>query len=454
MMNSIAHPIDYRYGDKKLRELFSPANIIKTYAFIETIVAETQAEMGIIPKTAAEHIKKAAEKISYEEVIAEEKKVKHDLMALVNIIARKAGEWGEYVHWGLTSSDVKDTAMALLLKNGLEVIEKKLVELMILLAKRSYEFINLPCVGRTHGVHANIYLFGHKFSVYLDEILRHFERLQNVKKYVLVGKFSGAVGIHTALGEIGEEFEQRALSKLGIFKAEITTQIVPRDGLAELLFIFSLISSTLDKFAVEIRNLQRTEINEVSEPFREKQVGSSAMPHKKNPIMSENISGLARIIRSLVIAALENIVLWHERDLSNSSTERILLPEIFLLLSEQLDKAIKILHGLFVNKEKILENIWLTNGLVFSEALMMALARKGLGRQKAHSLVRELSLRALNERRSFRKVVMENEIIKKYLSKTELESIFDPYKYIQVAKKRILHLIQKLENRLNIKVVN
>ena len=449
----IAHPIDYRYGDKRLRKIFSPENIVKTYAHIEAIVAEVEAEFGLIPKEAVDAIKRAAENISFMEVVEEEKKVKHDLVALVNVIARKAGKWGEYVHFGLTSSDIKDTAMALLIKDALSVLEPKLRKLAILLAKRAYEFIDLPCVGRTHGIHANIYLFGHKFAVFLDEILRHIERLEEVKPRVLVGKLSGAVGIHTALGDIGEKVEREALKRLGLGVSEISTQIVPRDRLSELVLLMALISSTLDKLAVEIRNLQRTEINEVSEPFHEEQVGSSAMPHKRNPILSENISGISRIIRSLSVASLENIVLWHERDLSNSATERILLPELFLLIDEQITKAIRILEGLIVNREKILQNIELTKGLIFSEAVMMALARKGYGRQEAHRLVRNLSLIAFREKKDFKDMLLQSEEIRKILSPKEIEEIFDPYKYVSVAKERVLRLIKIAEEKLGEKIM-
>ena len=450
----VAHPIDYRYGDKKLREIFSLDNIIKTYAKIESVVAETQAELGLIPKDAVEFIKKSAMEVRPEEVIEEEKRVNHDLVALVNVMAKKAGRWGEYIHWGLTSSDVKDTAMALLIKQALSIIEPKLKKFTVLLAKKAYEFRDLPCVGRTHGIHANIYLFGHKFAVFLDEMLRHLDRLNAAKERVLVGKLSGAVGIHTALGEMGEVIEEKALQKLGLKISEISTQIVPRDRLAELIITLSLISSTLDRFATEIRNLQRTEIGEVEEPFRKEQVGSSAMPHKRNPILSESISGLSRILRGLVTAALENIILWHERDLSNSSTERVLLPEIFLLLDEQLNKAIRILENLSVKRDKILQNIWYTRGLIFSEAIMMHLASKGYGRQKAHSLIRKIAMKAYTNNLDFKEALLSNSEIRRFLSPKEIEELFNPNRYIKVAKKRIKKLINIAEKKLGEKILS
>ncbi len=449
---NVAHPIDYRYGDEKLRKIFSIENFIKTYAYVESVVAETQAELGIIPKEAAIAIKKASQQITLDEVLSEEKKVKHDLVALINVISKKAGSWGEYVHYGLTSSDIKDTALALLIKEAISITEKKIREIAYLLAKKACEYLDLPCVGRTHGIHANVYLFGHKFAVFLDEILRHIERLGEIKNRVLVGKFSGAVGIHTALGEIGETFEKLALSKLGLGVSNIATQIVPRDRLAELILLLSMISSSLDRLAVEIRNLQRTEIAEVYEPFSGEQVGSSAMPHKRNPIMSENISGLARIVRSLTVAALENIVLWHERDLSNSSTERVMLPEIFLLVDEQLTKTIRVLNGLVVNEEKIIKNLNLTKGLIFSEAVVMALARKGFGRLRAHGLIRELSFKAIREDKSLKDVLLKNKDIVGFLTEDEIHNIFDPKRYIGVARKRVIELIKRAEKILNKKV--
>jgi len=450
--DDLAHPIDYRYGDEKLRKLFSLENIVRTYAYIESIVAEVQAELGIIPKQAAIAIKKAAEQVTVDEVLEEEKKVRHDIVALVNALSRKAGEWGEYIHYGLTSSDVKDTGLILIVKDALSMIQRKLYDFILLLSEKACEYIDLPCVGRTHGIHANIYLFGHKFAVFLDEFLRHIERLREIEKRVLVGKFSGAVGIHTSLGERGEEFERRVLERLGLGISLISTQIIPRDRLAELILLLSMISSGLDRFAVEIRNLQRTEISELYEPFGKEQVGSSAMPHKRNPIMSENISGLARIIRSISIAALENMVLWHERDLSNSSTERIMLPEIFLLLDEQLSKAIKILRGLTINKERIMDNIDMTRGLIYSEEVVMALARKGYGRLKAHKLVRELSFKALREGKHLKELLLKHPEVSSILRPSEIEEIFNPWNYISVAKKRVKATIKRAEKILGIKI--
>ncbi|MHA1589213.1 MAG: adenylosuccinate lyase [Candidatus Njordarchaeales archaeon] len=445
----VAHPIDWRYGDERLRKLFSPANIVKIYGLIEAKVAEAQAKIGLIPREAAEAIEETVQKVTFEDVKRWEKLLKHDIMAVVKAIAEKSGEWGEYVHFGLTSSDVKDTAMALLIREGLNIIEEKLRKLILAITERAREYIDTPCVGRTHGVHANIYLLGHKFAVFADEFLRHLERLNEIKKRVLVGKLSGAVGIHTALGEDGEKVEKLALEELGLQVSEISTQIVPRDRLAELIAWFAILSSSLDRLATEVRNLQRTEIGEFEEPFEEAhQVGSSTMPHKRNPILCENISGLARIVRSLALAAFENIVLWHERDLTNSSVERILLPEIFMLTDEQLTRAIRVIEGLRVRVERVTANIWLTKGLIFSEAVMIALTKKGLGRQRAHELIRQLSMKTIREQKDFKEVLLKNEIIRKYLSEKEIEEIFNPNRYLNVAKKRVMRLIKKVKEKL------
>ncbi|MGQ4893157.1 MAG: adenylosuccinate lyase [Candidatus Njordarchaeia archaeon] len=448
MINYIVHPIDYRYGSNEMRKIFTPENIYRQYALIESTIAEVQAELGIIPKEAVEPIKKAVQEFSYDEVVEEEKKVKHDLVALINVLSRHAQEFGEYIHFGLTSSDIKDTAMSLLIRDGLEILESKLKKLIIILAKKTYHYRLVPCVGRTHGVHANIYSLGYKFGVFASEFLRHLERLAESKKRFLVGKLSGAVGIYTGLGSLGPEIEHRVLKKLGLRIAKFSTQVVSRDIYAELFLLLSLISTSLDKLATEIRNLQRTEILEVEEPFDVKlQVGSSAMPHKRNPIRCENVSSLARILRGLVIPALENIVLWHERDLTNSGSERILLPEFFLLLDEQLNKMIYVIKNLVIHTQRIKKNLSLTHGLIFSEVITMELARRGLGRLQAHRLIRELAQRAINENKNFLELIGNNEEVKKLLDEKTLRELTKPERYLKTIEPIIIDFVKSVEKK-------
>lgn len=449
-MKNLCHPVDYRYGSKKMRELFSPENIIHTYAKIEAEVAKVQSNLGLIPEDAAEPIANAAEEIEYEEVKRKEEKIHHDIMSLVKVMAEKAGKWGEFIHWGLTSADIKDTTKVILARQALDLIKANLKDCIELLGKLAFKYRHLPCVGRTHGIHGNVYLFGRKFAVFASELLRNLERIEDSEGRVFVGKIAGSVGTHSALGTKGEQVEKKVLERFDLSPSKIATQVLSRDRFAELFFNLSLLSTGLEKIAVEIRNLQRTEINEVEEAFKKDQVGSSAMPHKKNPIKSENITGLARIVRSLVIAGLENNVLWHERDLSNSGSERVLFPEVFMLLSEQLSKLKDILEDIKVNKEQIKRNLWLTQGLVFSEKLTMELARE-IGRQKAHELVRKTALEAQRKGKAFKKAVQEGEI-SKHLSKGKIEAVFQAKKVTNVAKKQTQRIVSEIEEKLRVKI--
>ena len=448
---NVSHPVDWRYGSRELRKIISPSNLVKIYAKIESVVAEAEAEVGIIPKEAAEDIKEAAKKVDFEAVVKFEKVTKHDITALIKAISEncRTGDCRRYIHYGLTSQDIKDTAFALLLKESLSIINTKICKVVKKLIELSEKFSGLPCVGRTHGVHANIYLLGHKFAVFADEFIRHLERLQEGEKRFLVGKISGAVGIHSVLGEKGIEVEKKVMEKLGLYRAEFSTQVVPRDRYAEFFLILSMISSSLDRLATEIRNLHRTEINEVNEGFTKGQTGSSAMPHKRNPIYAENVSSLSRILRGLVIPVLENIVLWHERDLTNSASERVLLADFLLLLDEQLTKTIKILDGLVVNVEQIEKNLWLTKGLIFSEHVMYKLIEKGLSRVKAHSLIIDISGKVIRGDYTFKEALLNDPEIGKILTDDEIKELFQIDKYIKVAQKLVKKLKQKyLESEL------
>lgn len=449
-MQEKCHPIDYRYGDDRIREIFSSQGVINTYSTIEAKVAEVQAEMGMIPEKAVKPIHKAAQQTTHAEVKQKEKEIKHDIMALVRVMAEKAGKWGEYIHWGLTSADIKDTAKIIMAKKALGIIKQKIRAVIEQLARIAYKWKDQPCVGRTHGIHANVYSFGRKFAVFAAELLRDLERIQECEDRFYVGKIAGSVGTHTALGEKGEKMERRVLKSLDLHPSQIATQVVSRDRFAELFQTLGLLASSLEKIAVEIRNLQRTELGEVEEPFSSSQVGSSAMPHKRNPIRTENITGLARIVRSLIHPALENNVLWHERDLSNSGPERALFPESFMLLAEQLDKLKSVLEGLVVYKENIERNLSMTRGLIFSERLTMELAKK-IGRQKAHELVRNVAMEAYKEQREFRDAV-ENSNISRHLSDEKIAMLFKPQELIDVAIKQTDRVIHKVETKLDVSI--
>lgn len=447
---NIAHPVDWRYGSKELRSILSPCNIVKYYALVEATVADVEAELGVIPRKAADEIIKASKKVTYEDTLKWEKVTKHDITALIHAISDNchSEECRRYIHYGLTSQDIKDTAFALLIKDALTIIKDKLCKLIDILLDYSMRFLNTVCVGRTHGVHANVYLLGHKFAVFADEFLRHLERLEEGKKRYLVGKISGAVGIHAVLGEKGPEVEERVLRKLGLYRSYFSTQVVPRDRYAEFFLILSLISSSLDRLATEIRNLHRTEIGELMEGFVKGQTGSSAMPHKRNPIDSENISSLSRIVRGLVVPTLENIVLWHERDLTNSASERVLLADFLLIIDEQLKRAIRVLENLSINEDKLKENLWLTKGLIFSEYVMYKLIEKGLDRVSAHSLIIDISSKVINKNLSFQEALLENEVVSNLLTEEEIEEIFDPDRYLKVAQTIIRALVQDYENKV------
>jgi len=446
----IAHPVDWRYGSEEMRRLLSVENLVKTYAKIEALVAEVQSELKIIPKEAAEDISKAATKIKVSEVLEEEKKTKHDIISLINVLSRHCSRQSsrKYIHWGLTSQDIKDTALALTLKQALELIERKLKQLVNALINLAEKYSGTLCVGRTHGVHANIYSLGYKFAVFADEFLRHLERLSEGKKRFLVGKISGALGIHTIMGETGLKVEKMVMEKLGLYQSHFSTQVVLRDRYAEFFLTLALISSSLDRLATEIRNLHRTEINEILEGFEKEQKGSSAMPHKRNPINSENISGLSRIIRGLVIPVLENIVLWHERDLTNSSSERVLMADFLLIIDEQLSRALNVIKNLKINLEGIRKNLELSKGLIFSELLMYRLIESGYTRIEAYNKIMELSKEVVTKNEHIINIIKKDKTLPNEVKSAMLEVFKNPQKYLSTAKKLIDELRLKIKNFL------
>ncbi len=437
------HPIDYRYGSDELRKIFDVNNKVKLMAKVEAALAKAQAELGIIPAEAADAIEKAAEQISYEEVKELERLIGHETMALVRVLAEKSGKYGKYVHLGATSNDILDTTMAIQIKEAGCVLLRRSLELLQAVIDRGRELVNLPQLGRTHGMAADPITLGFKMAYWSYMIRNSIERLAEAIKAASKGKMSGAVGTMAAMSLLYDnpaEVQSRVMEILGIEPADVSTQIVPRDGLAQLVTSVAIFSSVLDLIGNEIRNLQRTEIAEVQEPFRsESQVGSSTMPHKRNPIMSEKVCGLARVIRGLALTSLENVVLEHERDLTNSSTERCMVPEVLLLFDEQLVTLTKVIRGLVINEDRIKENLAKFGEMATAERVMMELFKRGVGRQEAHELVRKAAMRAYESKKPFIDSLLEDENISKYFDKRELEELTDPTTYLgisaEIAKK-------------------
>ncbi len=431
-------PIDTgRYGSPEMRMVFEEDAKLQRWLDVESAVATAQASLGIIPTEAAEEIGKRAQSdiVTVERTKQIEKETNHDLMAMVLALTEKCSkEAGRYVHYGLTSYDVEDTATALQFRDAFEIIESKLEQLKGVLTSLVKEHRDVLMPGRTHGQQAGVITLGLKFAVWLEEIRRHEQRLEQVRERALVGKILGLVGTGAALGKNALRVQEKTLELLKLQPAGAVTQIVQRDVHAEVVCYLAALGSSLDKFATEIRNLQRTEIAELMEPFdRERQVGSSAMPAKRNPMLSERVSSLAKLLRGLTIPALENIPQWHERDLTNSANERFVFPMSFILTDEMLQTSIRVLKGLEVNPENMHRNLELSGGLILAENIVNRLVQAGVPRQEAHERVRKLSMKALDNRESFSSVLKEDKLISSKLKPTEIEQALDYTSYLGVA---------------------
>jgi adenylosuccinate lyase len=440
-------PIDTgRYGSPEMLKIFDEENRLQKMLDVEAALAWAHGQLGNISKTDAQKIvdKASTKYVMLSRVKEIENEIRHDVMALVRALAEVCGSSGEYVHLGATSSDMLDTATALQLKEAVNLIEERLNELESVLLSRAEKHKMSIMMGRSHGQHALPTTFGFKAAVWTREVSRHIQRLRDCKERLLAGKMSGAVGTQAGLGPKALEIQELVMERLGISASDISTQIVQRDRYAELTCILAILASTLDNIASEIRELQRPEIAEAFEAFEQKkQVGSSTMPHKRNPMISERICGLAKILRSLVSPALENVPTWHERDLTQSSCERFVIPEECILIDYILILMIRVLKGLEVDEQKMWENMEITKGRMMSEAVMLALAKKGLGRQKAHELTRQLAIKSHNEQRPFKQVLAENSTAKKLLSPEEIEQIMDPRNYLGTAPRQIELVIEK-----------
>jgi adenylosuccinate lyase len=433
-------PIDTgRYGTSEMLKIFEEENRVQKLLDVEAALALAHAEVGNIPRKDAEKIAAMASTkyVKVERVKAIEKEIKHDIASLVRALSEVCGESGAFVHLGATSYDIVDTANALQLKDAEAIIEKRLTELKTILQKQAGQHKDTVMIGRTHGQHALPITLGFKFAVWGYEINRHLERLAECKKRVLAGKVSGAVGTQSGLGEHAEAIQEHVMKRLGINAAEISTQIVQRDRYAELISIYAMVATSLENFATEIRELQRPEIGEVFEAFEAtKQVGSSTMPHKQNPETCERVCGLARIVRSLETPALEDMVTWHERDLTQSSAERFILPESNILLDYILNLMCNIVANLRIDKDKMLQNLTLTQGRAMSESVMIALAKKGANRQEAHELLRKLTITSAVEKLDFKQVLLQDKLVSNSLSEKEIDAALNPRNYLGTAIKQ------------------
>ncbi len=423
-------PFEERYRTE-MNDIFEERNKLRKWMDVELALAKAHAVLGNIPKDAPEKIAKAIDKVTVERVHEIEEEIHHDLMAMVRALSEQAGDAGKYVHLGATSYDIEDTATALMFVEAIDILKKHLEELKTVLKKIALEHKRTVCIGRTHGQHATPTTYGLKFAIYYREIKRNIERLEEAKKRIAVGKMSGATGTMATFEGKGMRIQELVMKELKLKPAEASNQIIQRDRHAEVMCILALIAASLEKIAKEIRNLQRSEILELSEPFGKKQVGSSTMPQKRNPHKCERVCSLARIVRANVQVALENIPLEHERDLTNSANERVIFSSSFIATDYMVKQMVAILSGLEFFHENIKRNLELTKGLIMAERLMIELTKKGMGRQEAHELVRTIAQEAFRMKAHLKDIAIK----KKIISEKEAERIFNPETYIGEAEK-------------------
>jgi adenylosuccinate lyase len=441
-------PLDFRYGRKEIKDVFGQTSKLQYLLDVEAALARAHAAVGNISKKVADEISKKAsiKYVTVKRVNEIEKETKHDIMAVTKALSEVCtGDAGKYVHLGATSYDIVDTANALQFSDATDLLNAQVRELRATLVGLTKEYKNTIMAGRTHGQFSIPITFGLKMAVYAMEVDRHLERLHECKSRLLVGKMSGAVGSGAAMGKHALKIQELVMADLMLGTEEAATQIVGRDRYIELLSVLANIASSMEKFATEIRNLQRSEIGEVSEAFDvKKQVGSSTMPQKKNPILCEQICGLARVIRSFIIPAYENAIQWHERDLCNSSSERFILPHSLIMTDWVVFQMNKVFKSLQVYPERMRENLENSKGLPMAEAVMTKLVEKGIGRGDAHELMRTSSLKAISENKQLLSVLLENPKVTKLLKKKELEDVMNPRNYLGVSDKIVDQVVRKL----------
>ena len=416
-----------RYTRDEMGRIWSLENKYRRWLDVEIAVCEAWAELGEIPEDSLKRIKERAG-FDLKRIDEIEATVKHDVIAFLTSVAEHVGEDSRYIHRGLTSSDILDTALALVLREASGIIITDIEAVLDVLKGQALRYKDTPCMGRSHGVHAEPMTFGLKFALWYEDMKRNLERMKRAREVVSYGKLSGAVG---TFSNIPPEIEERVLSRLGLKAEPVATQVVQRDRHAEYMLTLSLIAASVEKIAVEIRHLQRTEVREAEEPFTKGQKGSSAMPHKRNPVGCENLSGLARVVRANAMAALENVALWHERDISHSSVERVIIPDSSILVDYMLNRLRGILEGLHVYPERMLRNMQLSYGLYNSQRVLLALTEKGLTREEAYALVQRNAMKSWEDERDFLSVLKEDSEVTRYLSVSELEEIFEPAYYLR-----------------------
>lgn len=424
-----------RYTTPEMKRLWDLQNKYDTWLRVELAVVEAQAEVGRIPEAEAEAIREKA-RFSLERALEIEQTTRHDLLGFVRAVLENLGPEGRYFHYGITSYDVEDPALALQMVEALDLILAELDGLIEAVRERAREHKYTPMMGRTHGIHAEPITLGFKLAVWLAEFMRGRERVVRARENIAWGKVSGAVGTHA---NIPPEVEHRVCEKLGLRPSPASTQILQRDRHAEVLLTLAILSASVEKYATEIRNLQRTEIRELEEAFAKGQRGSSAMPHKRNPSVCEQLSGLARVVRGNVIPALENVVTWHERDLANSSVERVIIPDTTTLVHYQLRTFTRIVQGMNVYPENMAANLEKMHGLIFSQQVMLSLVEKGASRDEAYDLSQALAMEGW-QGADYRKAVRENADVRRFLSPEEIERCFD----VQYHLKHLDHTFEQL----------
>lgn len=416
-----------RYALEPLKSLWTLKAQYERWLEVELAVVEAYEEVGIAPRGTAEKIKDKAV-IDVDDILAIEQIVDHDVIAFIKSVTKNMGDEARYFHYGLTSSDVVDTANSLALVRATDVIIESMLRLSDVLYEKALRYKSLPTIGRTHGIHAEPTSFGLKFLSWYAELLRNIERLKAVREEIAVGKLSGAVGNYA---NISPEVEKIALQKLGLKPTPVATQVISRDYIAHLISIFALIAGLIERTAIEIRHLQRTEVLEAMEPFKEGQRGSSAMPHKKNPILCERLTGMARLMRSYAQVAFENMALWHERDISHSSAERYVLPDSTMTMYYMLEKTRYLIENLKVFEERVKKNIDLTHGLVYSQRVLLALVEAGMSREEAYILVQKYALQCWETGESFKEKLRSDTRINQLISDEKFEELFRPDYYLR-----------------------
>lgn len=409
-----------RYSREKMERIWSPENRYQKWLDIEILACEAMANLGFIPEASLKTIKERAG-FDVDRIDEIERTTKHDVIAFLTSVTEKVGEDGRFIHMGLTSSDILDTSLAVLMQEAADILLKDLDALLAVLKRRAFEHKSTLMIGRSHGIHAEPITFGLKMALWYGEMQRNRDRLLRGRESISTGKIAGAVGTFSFIDPFVEEY---VCVKLGLKPAPVSSQIVQRDRHAEFFCTMAIIASSLDKFAQEIRLLQRTEVREAEEYFSPGQKGSSAMPHKRNPVLSENLSGLARLMRSYALAALEDIPLWHERDISHSSVERVICPDATILLDFMLSRFTGMVEKLVVYPERMLKNLQMTHGVIFSQMVLLKLIDKGMSREDAYAVVQRLAMRSWEEGRDFKALLSEDDQAKNYLGPDELAAIF------------------------------